>query len=238
MARNRKKVSLYEVIGRSQPKPGYDRILTKRPPEKTEKPEPKPAKSGIPGSGRPAYWPRKPKLVQFNAGRIEISIPYQIAIALVLGLILLILVGFRLGRSGYLSGQKIFGSASKEQGQGPGAKPGNENVKNVPDEIRTEKIDSTGNNRIVIQTYQARADLEPVKTHFARFGIETEIRKIGDTYYLVSKNKYENPNKEGTDGYIAKQKIIEVGALYRAPQGYEPFGVKSFETAFGKKFED
>ena len=51
-------------------------------------------------------------------------------------------------------------------------------------------------------------------------------------------DKYENPDREGTDGYAAKQKIIEWGARYKAEQGYEPFGAKSFETAYGMKFND
>jgi hypothetical protein len=57
-------------------------------------------------------------------------------------------------------------------------------------------------------------------------------------YYLVTKKKYENPQKQGTDGYLAKQRIIAVGAKYKAPPGRETFGVKSFETAYGRKFDD
>ena len=99
-------------------------------------------------------------------------------------------------------------------------------------------VTGTGNNRIVIQTYDKRADLELVQYHFTEGNIETEIRKIGDTFYLVTVDKYENPDREGTDGYAAKQKIIERGARYKAPQGYETFGAKSFETAYGMKFDD
>ena len=108
--------------------------------------------------------------------------------------------------------------------------------------LSTETGESKGNNRIVIQTYDKRADLELVQYYFAEGGIETEIRKIGDTFYLVSADKYEkDPKIEGTDGYAAKQKIIEWGARYKAPQGYETFGAKSFETAYGRygmKFDD
>ena len=98
--------------------------------------------------------------------------------------------------------------------------------------------ESKGNHQIVIQTYKKRADLEMVQYHFTEGGIETEIRKRGDTFYLVTTEKYDNPDREGTDGYAAKQKIIEWGVKYKAPQGYEPFGAKSFETAYGKNFDD
>jgi len=104
--------------------------------------------------------------------------------------------------------------------------------------VKVEPVKQKGNNRIVIQTYQLRADLEPVKQFFAQFGIETEIIKINDWYYLVTKDKYENPEKPGTDGYLAKQKIIELGTKYKAPQGYETFGKKPFYDAYGMNFDN
>jgi hypothetical protein len=77
-----------------------------------------------------------------------------------------------------------------------------------------------------------------VKQFYTENGVETEIRKIGGMYYLVTTSKYENPEKQGTDGYLAKQKIIELGAKYKAPQGYETFGTKPFHDAYGMKFDD
>jgi hypothetical protein len=57
----------------------------------------------------------------------------------------------------------------------------------------------------------------------------------------VTKNGYDNPDKPGTDGYLAKQKIIELGAGYKPPTGYETFrradGTGPFNDAFGMKFE-
>ena len=247
MARNRKKVSLYEVIGRSRSKSIYDKTLKKRPPEKSERDEPSTAKSALPASGKAAYWPRKPKIVQFNAGRIEISIPYQLAIALLLGLVLLVLVSVRLGQTGYLSRQRITNSVRKVLKAGPkGEGQGTAGIgrrddstgKISPDLGKTGTGESKGNNRIVIQTYQARADLEQVQQYFAQSNIETEIRKIGDTYYLVTKNKYDNPSRRGTDGYAAKQEIIKWGARYKAPQGYETFAPRLFSDAYGMKFDD
>ena len=238
MARNRKKVSLYEVMGKSRPKSGYDNTLKKWPAEKSDRDEPTTAKSAMPGPGRAAHWPKKPKIMQFNAGRIEISMPYPLAVALLLGVVLLVLVALWVGEVGYLSRRRI----TNLTGGVGGGMAGTRERPGVDEEISPDvgkAVTGTGNNRIVIQTYDKRADLELVQYHFAEGGIETEIRTVGDTFYLVTVDKYEeNPKRPGTDGYVAKQKIIKLGAKYKAPPGYEPFGVKSFETAFGKKFDD
>jgi hypothetical protein len=235
-------MSPYEVIGQSRSKSSFGKTLKKLPPEKSDSGEPATAESAMPASGRATHWPRKPKLVQFNAGRIEISLPYPLAIAVFLGVVLLFLVALWLGETGYLNRKRITNSAGTVlQGRrttvGEGMVGGDENERISPDIGKT--VTGTGNNRIVIQTYDKRADLELVQYHFSEGNIETEIRKIGKTFYLVSADKYEkDPKIEGTDGYAAKQKIIEWGARYKAPQGYEPFGVKSFETAHGMKFDD
>jgi len=250
MARNRKKKALYEVIGEALPKPRSGRTLEQLHPEKADKDEQIAPKSAIQMHRRAAGWLNRPRVVQFNAGRIEISIPYQLAIAVLLGLVLLVLVVFRLGQITYLSSQKVTGSSAKVPESAQKAVP--KVTVGAPQRVApaeektpvsqfTQKVESVkpkGNNRIVIQTYQLRADLEPVKQYFARFGIETEIIKIGGWYHLVTEDKYENPEKSGTDGYLAKQKIIELGAKYKAPQGYETFGSKPFRDAYGKRFDE
>ncbi len=57
-------------------------------------------------------------------------------------------------------------------------------------------------------------------------------------YYLVTKEKYDNPERSGTDGSKAKQDIIKLGAAYKAPQGYGTFGPKPFHDAYGMRFDD
>ena len=72
--------------------------------------------------------------------------------------------------------------------------------------------------------------IERVRT---ALGIETKIEQRGDLYFLVTKkNTYNNPNKEGTDGFDAKQKIKQIGAGYKAPAGYENF---VFKDPYGEK---
>ncbi len=90
----------------------------------------------------------------------------------------------------------------------------------------------------MIQTYAVRAHLEPVRQYFAENGIETEIRKIGDDYFLVTTDKFDTIERTGTDGYKAKKRIIELGAKYKAPQSYETFGKRPFHDAYGMKFDD
>lgn len=242
MARNRKKVSLYEAISKSSPKSGFGRPLRKLQPEEPDSAEPTTAKTAIPASGRAAYWPTKPKIVQFNAGRIEISLPYQLAIALLLGLVLLVLVGVRLGQSGYLrnegtgsSDKKLNNRSSKETNIGNKGKIDENKASDIRE---TKTVEAKGDHRIVIQTFQARADLVPVQEYFAQCGIEAEIRKIRDSYFLVTSKKYENPNRPGTDGYVAKQEIIRLGAQYKAPVGVQTFAPNLFSDAYGMKFED
>jgi hypothetical protein len=195
-------------------------------------------------------WWRKPKLVQLNAGRIEFSMPYQLVVALILGLILLVLAAFRLGQFSYINKQKIVTNPPgkspgnpppKPQAQPPTSKTETPPVsKNTTPTTTTDTLAETaGKNVIVLVEYKARADLAPVQAHFAEFGIETEIVSQGGRYLLVTKNRYDNPDKPGTDGYAIKQKIIEVGPKYKgkAPEGYETFAPNFFKDAYGKKVE-
>ncbi len=243
MARTRKKKSLYEVIGKTHPKSDYDKTLEQSSPEKTGEAEP--IKTRL--FERVTRWPKRPRIVQFNAGRIEISMPYQIAIALLLGIVLLLLVFFRLGQISYLSSQEAVNSAAKtpESAQKATPRPASRETQ-TPDTAgkttltaeETRPAWSKGNNRIVIQTYELRTHLEPVRQYFAANSVQTEIKRIGGMYYLVTAEKYENPERPGTNGHWAKQKIIKLGAGYKAPPGYETFGSKPFHDAYGMRFDD
>jgi hypothetical protein len=255
MAHNEKK-ALYEVLSKSNwPKPRSDKGLE---PLHTEVPgEDKPPEPKLPAIGR-VRWLNRPRVVQFNSGRVEVSVPYQLAIALLLGLVLVVLVAYRLGQISFRGSTKAASPAAKVSetvqkaspvvitehpvaekvttAAPPKAVPAGTDAGKMP-ATQPEPAKPKGDNRIVIQSYQLRADLEPVKQYFAEHGIETEIIKIDAWYYLVTKDKYENPGKPGTDGYLAKQKIIELGDKYKAPPGSETFGEHPFRDAYGKKFE-
>lgn len=214
-------------------------------------------KTAAPTAKNLSRWPKKPRIWQLNNGRIEFSIPYQLIIAVSLGIVLLPLMAFRLGQlnSGPSEGKAVVnGKNAASAGNLFGI--GNEPEKKVVEqpkveigpvaEVKTEipqvkaaANSGTGVNRIVILQCDNQRDIEPVKKFFKDNGIETEIRSAGSgSYMLVSAGKYENPAKAGTDGFEARKKIVEVGAKYEAPAGYGSFGTKPFQDAYGMKFND
>ncbi len=95
-----------------------------------------------------------------------------------------------------------------------------------------------GDNVIVIQTCEVSAHLEPVKQYFASYGIATEIIQKGSWYLLITKDRYDNPEKSGTDGFEAKEQIKKLGAGYKAPPGYVSFGAKPFQDAYGMRIKN
>ncbi len=262
MARNKRgKMALYEVMSKARFKPGYGETLEKMQPEKPDK-KPKEEEpitettetieetSVEEVSQTTARWWRKPRMVQFNAGRIEFSMPYQIAIAAVLFLIVLILAAFRVGQFSHLSERGPTGNPTGKNIGGSNPVKSTENVirsrmetlstakKTVTSNTMGEPVRSTGDNVIVLVQHRNQADLVPVQTHFAENGILTEIVNWGGKYFLITKDKYIGFTA-GSDGYNAKEKIIEVGAQYKgkAPEGFEAFAPHYFSDAYGRKIE-
>jgi len=258
-------MALYEVMSKARLKPGFGRTLEKireqsaasnvpevepAEPATEEKTVAEPADDGsaevMPKTT--VQWWRKPRVVQLNAGRIEFSMPYQLAVAFILGFILLVLLAFRLGQFSYASKQQITGNPS---GQTPSNLPKPQvlptgrtetpgmSKDTTPKTITPTSTAGAGKNVIVLVEYKARADLVPVQAHFGQYGIETEIVAEGGRYFLITKNRYDNPSIPGTDGYAVRQKIIEVGVKYKgkAPEGYETFSPNFFKDAYGKKVD-
>ena len=247
MVKNKRKKALYEVMSKARDKPGYGRTLEKMQPKSSVE-----VKSAVnkETSKATSRWMRKPRIVQFNFGRIEFSMPYQLAVALALGLILLVLAAFRLGQEYNPTDQGAISTAVERPQinrrtpiereaadiREPLAPVEDSTLRGIED-VTPVQPKSTGNNVIVLVQYEARADLVPVKAHFAEYGIETEIVMESGSYFLQTKNRYDNPGTPGTDGYKVKQKIIEVGAKYkgRAPPTFETFAPNFFSDAYGKK---
>jgi hypothetical protein len=253
MARKRGKKALYEVMSKARNKPGYGRTLEKMSPKKPVEKKDEPATNqksaaDVETSKAAAKCWRKPRIVQFNVGRIEFSMPYQLAVALLLGLILLVLAVYRLGQFSYVAGQRTAESGVETQKvdrQEPVERevadimepvtPVEDSILLNKEEVEPVKPISTGNNVIVLVEFGTRVDLEPVQAHFAKYGIETEIVMENGRYFLQTKNRYDNPRTVGTDGYKALQEIVKVGATYKAPPNYEPFTQHLFSDAYGKK---
>jgi len=239
-------------MSKARNKPGYGRTLEKMRPKKPVEKKDEPvtnqkSAADVETSKAAAKWWRKPRIVQFNVGRIEFSMPYQLAVALVLGFVLLVLAAFRLGQYYDLTEQRAIGSAEETPKISQENLTEQEvvNIREPPapdedstlldEELEPVKPKPTGNNVIVLVEFGAHADLVPVREHFARHNIETEIVMENGLYFLQTKNRrYDNPGTLGTDGYKALQEIIKVGAEYKAPPNYEPFTQHLFSDAYGK----
>lgn len=243
MARKRRKKALYEVMSKARSRTSKEKEKQKD----TEKPDKKEtAASDNVQRGLQAQWPRKPRILQFNAGRVEISMPYQLAVAVLLGILLLVLVFYRLGQMSYLKNQnketpETSGKFEPRPLDSGEESPGIQTPQTGESEKRANEDASTGesgDNVIVIQILKDKTQLEPVKKYFNSLGIATMIIEKNNRYYLVTRKKYDNPDKSGTPGFRAKQKIIRLGAGYKPPSGYKSFGEKPFSDAFGMKLND
>jgi hypothetical protein len=186
-------------------------------------------------------WPTRPKSIAFIDGRLELSLSYTIAVVIGLVLILIVLLFFRLGQiyGSSVAGQKkgtVRNNLPPAEGLGIQAESVNPALTRLTATTSVSETTGRGSNRIVIKTYGRSRDLEPVKEFFDKNGIETEIvQDNAGSFKLVTKNRnYSNPNVSGTNGFEAKQKIIEIGRGYKAPQGYEQF---RFDDPYGEKVQ-
>jgi hypothetical protein len=244
MVRNSKPPSLYEIIKGSRPKGRSDKGL--RRPRLFRRGE-KQLRPSAEAEEKPLNWPRRPRMLQFNAGRVEISMPYEYAVAFVLGIVLVSLLAYRIGQwegQGQQTGpiEPVDAPGRSENVSLPPVDtagitriPESEAQKETGHIEKVKMVEPLADHRIVIQQYQVYADLVPVQRHFIAYGIETEIEQRGDWYFLVTLDRFENPEKPGTVGYAVKRRIVEVGAKYRAPRGYETFAPAFFSDAYGER---
>jgi len=283
----RGRMALYEIMSKAKEKPGYLRTLKSMRVEKaaeegpsiesTEKDtsavteatvEPSPAvvsdgavsaepERSAEKSNLSVKWRRKPRVVQYNHGRVEFSVPYQLGIAVLLGLVVIVLLAFRAGQR-WASVESVGVESSRPTGSGSNRQTPvadrNKSVRQESPPVEPKSMESgnagiaattggnpgtaatTGDNAIVLVQYRSDKDLVPVRAHFASYGIATEIVKSGGQYFLVTQDRY-NSFAPGGDGQLAKQKIAEVGAEYKgkAPEGYETFAPHYFSDAYPKK---
>lgn len=291
MRRHAGQKALYEAMSRPRSKPRRPGLLERlrpqlerlrkagaatvkrslsRPESAAEKPPPmvlkppKPREASEPAAQSPVQTWLRPKAVQFNAGCIEMTLPYQIGIIIGLGLTLLVLVAFWFGhRLGQIDQRARYGRASQSAAAGglpTNAVDSQEHGKDsgpstTPDpETKAPGATATGNNLIVLARHQLETQLAPVQVYFRDHGIETrivsyeQVRTVlaqygldtshlpqGDGFVLVTNNLYDNPEREGTDGHEAKMRIVEVGRGYKAPPGFESFAPNYFSDAYGMK---
>jgi hypothetical protein len=181
-------------------------------------------------------------MLQLNRGRVEISIRFDVAIVLVLLAIVCVMAAYRLGERLAINNAASGGSVetatpaipaetvTENEMSAPVAESRNEPV--VETETESEAATGSGDNWIVIATHENEGQLAAVQQFFAGYGIETQIRKIGDNFILHTTQTYGNPNRSGTDGERMRQRIVEIGENYRPLPGYKTF---DFRTAYGMK---
>lgn len=241
MARYRKKKVLYELISKTKRRAGFGREAEKLRPEDSAKDEATAPKSAVEMPDWVSKWRRKPSIVQFIAGRIELSIPYPLAVAIVLGFVFLVLVAYRIGEYSDRAEQEPTPKSPKMVGGDEGTTP-------LPTGKETDSTPSgptrpgvtpkaQGDHRIVIQQFERSRDLEEVQRYFRGYDIETVIERRGDQYFLLTIDTYENPKRAGTDGAAALRIIKQIGTGYKAPQGYESFARRLFSDAYGERIK-
>lgn len=220
----------------------------------------------------------RPKAVQWNAGRIEISVPYHIGVAVVLAALLVVLIAFRLGQGHPGKPAQAVVPASppvrpttqnvamtatsaplaqpKQQTESPPAAP--RVVDPVPAQPQVPSVQAEqGENLIVLARSSEQKDFEPVIKYFGEHGIALMALPLNDAtrktfaeygfnppswpgsegYVLVTKNRYENPEKMGTKGYEVLQNIKRLGPLYKPPKGGKSFAPNNFGDAYGWKIK-
>lgn len=231
MARNSKRVALYEVISRASPKSVADKTL---------KTEPSSAKESVSTEIKTDIWSARPRIVRVYNDRIEFCFSWQLFVIVVLVLVAMLLVFYRLGRSSASNSGKVKVKEVSTELIKPVIPRRPEPSRTAAKPISPAKmVEPMGDNVIVITSYGLRSHLQPVKEYYSRFGIETQILNVGDRYLLITQERFDNPGKVGTDGYEAKKKIIAIGANYKptAGSGFESFGKKPFHDAYGMKLK-
>lgn len=96
----------------------------------------------------------------------------------------------------------------------------------------------TGSNVIVITRYMVKNDLVPVQNYFKKHGIDLEITQNGKNYLLITTKRYTGGfARVGSEAYNDLKTIKKVGAGYKAPPEFEPFGSKPFQDVYGMKLK-
>lgn len=241
MARYRKKKALYELISKSKRRASLERAAGKARSEESAKDEATAAKSAVEMPDWVSKWRRKPRVVQFIAGRIEFSVPYPLAVAIVLGIVFLVLAAYRIGEYSGRVEQEPTPKSPKMVGGDEGTTPlpkGREpESTTVGPKKPDEALKTKGDHHIVIKQYDKSRDLEQVQRYFLAHGVETVIERRGGQYFLLTKDTYQNPKRGGTDGAAALKIIKQIGSGYKAPQGYESFARRLFSDAYGERIK-
>ena len=235
-----RRLALNEAIKKSQDKFGQSSEVVPLRPNDTEKPAPpiiEPEVEKTPGTRKMQLENDKPL---HKKGLPKI---YPIMVLLIMGVILACFVVFKLTdiydkRSPQIEDFKFDENQMYHEDLTQPSRDQNSEKTPVSHEKANELLTPLGDHKIVITQYNKRPDLVEVQKYFKKNGIETEIEQRGDVFFLKSKDKYQNPKREGSDGFLALQRIKKVGINYKAPRDFETFGSRPFQDAYGEKIRN
>jgi hypothetical protein len=244
-------MALYEVIrkGRTRltigPKPVKTRIVTAAKADPGDKQSAGITPHSQPQPGGP--WDALEGSSVPNKRTLELS--YPVVVVLLLACILTVLVAFRMGQiygeksriSSYVDKNSVKNEEIIPKTAAPSFKEIRDEKENIAKTSWPAAVKKTtvakpkGDHIIIIATYSQGRDLEPVQEHYKENGVEAEIQNRGGYYFLITKNRYSSTVRTGSDGFYALEKIKQIGAGYRSPPGYETFGSRPFQDAYGRK---
>lgn len=205
----------------------------------------------------------KTKAAALWSRRVNLSLSYPVAGFFVVAVAVMLIAAIRFGQFNYDAGWLFFEPVVVSDNASDGLVDiqsligsmaadgvnGSETTSTDNEIARDGKIEETnvivpqGNNVIVIQAYKQRSDLEPVMQHFGENGIEAEIVERGSFFLLRTTQLYHrcSVNRDSFnadyDGDVAMKEIRRVGAMYKAPSGYESFRPNLFKGAYGEKIK-
>ncbi len=221
---------------------------------------------------RPAQPLLRPKALQLNGGRVEVSVPYHVGLAAALAVVLVVLGAFRIGQK-YPAGQgrdnvpaqppvrsapqnAATMTSSRPRPETPVAGPRVAESATAQPPLQAQSApQGQGDHLLILARARQQEDLAPVIKFFADNGVELmplplndATRELftkngynaaalgsGDGYLLIAKSLFSNPEREGTDGYAMRMKIIDLGEKYKAQPGSQMFAPHYFRDTYGTK---
>lgn len=178
-------------------------------------------------------------------GTLVISVPYRVAGVIVLAMILVVLMAFWLGQirgtRRSVEPEPVQASepavTEKDEGSAAAETKETDESETVQEKTEADRVLSSpaGDNVIVIATVKDAEDLKPVQEYFTANGVGTEILQRELYCFLVTADRFQSPNRRGSNGYRALQLIKKIGLDYKVPAGGKNFGKEPFQDAYPMK---
>jgi hypothetical protein len=241
MARKRGQKALYEAIGRANSSASQSDTF-----------------EGVSEQSATSYpvkqeridW--KPKVVQFNYERIELTLPYTWASGIVLLVVMVVLVAFRLGQLSS-AGRPVVslavfdGNESTPTLEETDTLIGSDGGLDIASEKESEVVITDPHiempvefgNAILIQAYHQKKDLVPVQKYFRKYNIDTELVKIDKTFYLATSERFTKfRNVPENRIYTVIKRIADIGKGYKATPPLDSFAPHRFSDAYPITFDE